>query len=77
MLARSAAEVLDENALIDLYGAVARLAIKDFQAGPSVCGERHYQTAVRFLERSGLIDRVVAPTHPSTPHQLDLFTSDW
>ncbi len=58
MLAQNADEVVDTNGLLDLYGAVARQAVKDYQAGPAVVGSLHFATAERFLHVAGLIERV-------------------
>ena len=74
MLARSSDEVVDVDGLWDWFGACCRQAIKDFEAGPSAVGDRHYQTACQFLERSGLMDRISAlPAHASGPRQLGVF----
>ena len=73
MLAQSPSEIIDTDALLDLYAATARMAIKDFQAGPLVVGQRHYETARHFLEVSGLMTRIDVPPAPVGPRQLDLF----
>ena len=73
MLAQSPSEIIDIDALLDLYAATARLAIKDFEAGPAVVGERHYETACQFLEESGLINRIAPPPAQVGPRQLALF----
>ena len=60
MLARppTAEDVPDVDGLWDLVGACCRQAVKDFQAGPAVVGQAHYETAKTFLEVSGLMERV-------------------
>ena len=74
MLARSFDEVPDVDGLWDLYAAVARCALRDYQTGPSAIGHRHYETAVQFLETSGLITRIPSPpAHATGPRQLHLF----
>ncbi len=78
MLARTADEVLGENALIDLYAAVAKLAVADVCSGPgySPKQQRDYQTAVQFLDRAGLLDRVLQQYGlevEATDVQLELF----
>ena len=58
------------NGLIDLAGAVARMAVRDLASD----NEAHRRSAERFLAQAGLLERVQErmAVHPSLQQPLEL-----
>ncbi len=58
------------EALMELYCDEIKLAIHDFKRGPGVAAkrQRRYATAVQFLERLGVLNRV------AEVHGIDIHT---
>jgi hypothetical protein len=60
MIAHTSDDVVETDALIDLYVATVRKAVDDYRRGPgySLKQARDYATARAFLDRTGLLQYV-------------------